>query len=154
MGSHSEGKANVHAAGVAFYRRVQELVNLGEGYDFVKLLLDFSSLHAYDSAVEIDVLPARKLGMEAGAHLQKRANSSVYLDTALRGRGDAREDFQYSSLTTSIPADNTYSFTTIDLEGDVFEGPNMVGLMADSSWLMVARGGWLVAHGSWLMAGG
>ncbi len=46
MGGHGKGQAHVHAAGVAFDRRIQELLYLGEGHDLVELAVDLSAFHA------------------------------------------------------------------------------------------------------------
>ena len=65
-----EGQAHVHAARVVLDRRVEELLDLGERDDLVELALDLGPPHAEDGAVQVDVLAAGELGMEAGARLR------------------------------------------------------------------------------------
>ena len=71
MRGHGEGEAHVHAARVALHRRVQKAADLAELDDLVELALDLGPRHAEDGAVELDVLAAGELGMEAGAHLEQ-----------------------------------------------------------------------------------
>ena len=71
-----EGEPHVHAARVALDRRVEELLDLGEGDDLVELAIDLGLAHAEDGAVEVDVLAAGQLGVEAGADLQQRADAA------------------------------------------------------------------------------
>ncbi len=56
VGSHREGQAYVHAAGVALDRGVQEAADLAELHDLVELTLDLGPGHAQDGSVQQDVL--------------------------------------------------------------------------------------------------
>ena len=47
-----EGEPHVHAAAVAFDRRVEEPLDLGEGHDLIELAGDLGPAHAEDGAVE------------------------------------------------------------------------------------------------------
>jgi len=62
-----EGQTDVHPAGVAFYRGIQEPADLGEVDDGVELLTDLGPLHPQDRAVEEDVFSPGQLGVELGA---------------------------------------------------------------------------------------
>ena len=66
---HGEAQANPHAAAVAFYRGIDVVLDTAEGDDLVQLGVHLGLTHAEDGAVEVDVVPAGELGMEAGAHL-------------------------------------------------------------------------------------
>ena len=44
-----------------------------------------------------------------------------------RGFGNAREDFQQRALPCSVAADDADDFTMLNVEADVFEGPDVVG---------------------------
>src|SRR5205807_9299522 len=55
-----EGKAHVHAAGVAFHRRIQELLYLGKGHNILELSIDLPPAHAEDTTVEVNVFAARQ----------------------------------------------------------------------------------------------
>ena len=97
-----ERQAQVHAARVALHRRVDEPLDLGEGDDLVELARDLRAAHAEDRAVEVDVLAPGELGMEAGAHLEQRADAAVDLGAAGGRLGDAREDLEQRALARAV----------------------------------------------------
>src|SRR6476620_10558055 len=66
MRRDSKGKAHIHSAGVALDRRIEKLLHLGEGDDFVELAPDLGMRHAEDGTVEVDVLAAGELRMKSG----------------------------------------------------------------------------------------
>ena len=63
---------HVHARRVVLHRRVDELLEAGEVDDVVEACVELLLRQAEDRAVEVDVLPARQLGVEAGAELEQR----------------------------------------------------------------------------------
>ena len=81
-----EAKPHVHPRRVRAHRPVDRLLEAGEGDDLVELLAQVGALEPVDRAVEEDVLAARQVGMEAGAELEQRADTSADLDAA---RGSA-----------------------------------------------------------------
>jgi hypothetical protein len=89
-----EREAEAHSAGVPLHRRLDELFELRECDDLVELPRDLAPPHPEDGAVEVDVLAARELGVEAGADLEQRAHLAA--DHCAPGRRwrDAREDLQ------------------------------------------------------------
>ena len=106
MGSHGEGQAHVHAGGVPLDRGVEELGDLGELDDVVELPPDLGPRHAQDGAVQVDVLAAAELLVEAHADLEQAADATVDLRPA-RGRlGDAREDLEQGALAGAVAADD------------------------------------------------
>src|ERR1041385_4240287 len=56
VGGYCEGQADVHAAGIAFYGGIQELLYPGEVYYLVEGAAYLALAHAQDCAVEVDVL--------------------------------------------------------------------------------------------------
>jgi len=56
VGSHREGQTHIHPAGVALYRCIQELLNLGKGHNPVELAVNLCSLHSLASKVHTDLL--------------------------------------------------------------------------------------------------
>ena len=99
-------QAHVHAGGVALDRRVEELRDLGELDDVVELAPDLGARHAEDGAVQVDVLAAAELGVEARADLEQAADAAVDLDPALGRLGDAREDLEQGALAGAVAADD------------------------------------------------
>ena len=86
-----EAEAHVHARRVVLHRRVDELLELGEGDDLVEARLDVALGQAEDRAVEVDVLAPGELGVEAGAQLEQRRHPPAHADHAAGGaRGSRR----------------------------------------------------------------
>ena len=69
---HGEPEAHVHARRVVLDRLVDELLQLGEGDDLVEAAVDLLARHAVERGVDVDVLAAGQLGVEAGAELEQR----------------------------------------------------------------------------------
>src|SRR3954465_11872957 len=55
--SHREGESQIHAAGIAFYRRINKLFHFGKGDYIVELALNLGTAHAKNGSVEEDVFP-------------------------------------------------------------------------------------------------
>ena len=128
VGSDGESQPHVHAARVALDGRVEELLDLGEVDDLVKLPGDLPPRHAQDRAVEIDVLAARQLGMKAGADLEQTADPSVETDLAPGRLGDPAQDLQQSRLAGAVAADDPDDLPWLDIEGNIIEGSEIIGV--------------------------
>jgi len=74
MGRHGERQPYVHAARVVLHGGVDEPLDLRERHDRVELAGDFVPRHPQNGAVQIDVLAARQLRMEARSYLDERPN--------------------------------------------------------------------------------
>src|SRR2546421_5694550 len=72
-----EGQAHIHAAGIPFHRRIEELVNLSKGNDLVELALNFDASHAEDSAIEKNVFAPGQFRMKTCSNFEKRADPAV-----------------------------------------------------------------------------
>ena len=72
-----ETEPHVHAARVVLDRRVDEVFEPGELDDVVDDRVDLASRQPEDRAVEVDVLAAGQLGVEAGAELEQRRDAAV-----------------------------------------------------------------------------
>ena len=62
--------------------------------------------HAEDGAVEVDVLAAGELGVEAGADFEQAADAAAEVDAAGGRLGDAAEDFEQRDLAGAVAADD------------------------------------------------
>ena len=76
---HGEAEPHVHARGVELHRPVDELLELGEVDDGVEGLVDLALGHAEQRAVEVDVLPAGQVLLEA-RHPARAAPASLPAD--------------------------------------------------------------------------
>ena len=72
-----EAEADVHARGVVADRVVDEVFDTGEGNDVVELAVDLPGGEPEDRPVEVDVLAAREVGVEAGADLEQGADAAL-----------------------------------------------------------------------------
>jgi hypothetical protein len=73
------------------------------------------------SALEIDVLPAGELGIEAGAQFQQRGDAAVDDDRSGRGLEDAADQLQQGALAGAVAADDADRFAAPDVEGDILQ---------------------------------
>ena len=80
------------------------------------LLLISARRHAQDGAVQLDVLAAGELGVEAGAHLEQARHPPSDLDPALGRLGDVREHLQQRALAGAVAADDAQRLAVLDLE--------------------------------------
>ena len=98
MGGDGEGQTYVHAGGVVFDGRVDELFKFGEGDDFVEFAADLALAHAEDRAGKEGVFATSQLGMKASADFKERSNAAADFRPAAGRARNAREDFQESGL--------------------------------------------------------
>src|SRR5205807_4634406 len=115
-----------HTAGVALDRSVDEALHAGERDHLVEAAADFCPLHAENCSVQVDVLAASQLRMEAGANLQQTADTTTYFGATLGRLGNPRQDLQQRALACSVVADNSQDFARCNLERDVAQGPDGV----------------------------
>ena len=63
-------KAQIHAAGIMFHRRVNELIDFGERNDFIKPAANLLARHAQHSAVKIHIFSASQFRMKTCTYFQ------------------------------------------------------------------------------------
>src|SRR5262249_55056529 len=83
-----------------------------------------------DRAVQVDVLAARKLGMEAGADFDQRGQRSEHVDTASGRVGDVSQQLENRALARSIGSDETDRLALFDGEAHALEGVKVVAVLA------------------------
>src|SRR5205807_9975782 len=72
-----EAEADVHARGVVADGVVDEVFDSGEGNDVVELAVDLPRGEPEDRPVQVDVLAAREVGVEAGSDLEQGADAAL-----------------------------------------------------------------------------
>jgi len=127
---HGKGQPHVHPAGVALYRGIQELLDLGKGHDLVELALHLGACHPQDRAVEVNVLPPGQLGVEAGAHLQQAGHPALDRHPPGARLGDAAQDLEQRTLARAVAPDNAHGFPAPDLEAHVLDRPDLFQVVA------------------------
>src|SRR5690606_14254397 len=118
-------KSDFHATAVVLHRCVQEFLDSAEIDNRVKLLADLRAAHAEDRAVEVNVLPARKLRMKARAHLEQRRHPPGDLETPGAGISNARQDLQQRALPRTVPPNDRHRLAFPDLEGYILQPPEL-----------------------------
>src|SRR5215510_5599692 len=126
MRRHREGEPHIHTTAVTFHRSIQELVNFGEGHDFVELFSDLRPGHSENRAVEIDVFPSGQFRMKSGSDLKQARHAPTNARLALSRVCNTAKNFQQSRLTSPIATDDSHHLAPIDLEGNVFQRPKIL----------------------------
>src|SRR6185503_4166615 len=80
-------------------------------------------------AVELNVLAACQLGMEAGAHFEKARDSSVNGDPTGRRLGDPAEDLQNRRFSSAVLPDDPDGLTAKHFERDIPKCPKLPTLL-------------------------
>ena len=127
---HGESQAHVHARGVVLDGLVDEALDAGEVDDRVQLGVDLLLAHAQDRAVEVDVLAARQLGVEAGADLEHGGHAARRGDPSLVRGEDLRDALEQRRLARTVVAEQAEGLALRDIKGDVVEGPELLELSA------------------------
>src|SRR5690242_1949554 len=78
MRNNCECQTHIHAAGIGFYRLINELTDVGKINDRLIAFLQLSFRDAVKQPAEIDVLPTRELRVEPRAQLEQRRDASSY----------------------------------------------------------------------------
>src|SRR5262249_13118101 len=120
----------LHAAGIPFDVRVNELLHTRKVHDLVELAPDLGTRHAEDSAVEKNVLASGELGMKASADLEQAGDAAGDGDAPLARLGDARQDLQECRLASAIAADDAEHLAALNLEAHVLQRPEFLGRLA------------------------
>src|SRR5262249_2476358 len=114
-------------------------LDAGEVDDLVEAADDLGAAQPEDRPVEEDVLAARELRMEAGAHLEQAADAAMDLGAARRRRRDAREDLQQGALAGAVAADDADRLAARDLEAHVAQRPQFLVVAAAERAAQPAR---------------
>src|SRR3954463_6297227 len=89
------------------------------------MAIDVAALQAVDRGVQVDVLDARELGVEAGADLDQRPDAPTDLDRPGRRREDPGEQLQQRRLPRAVLSDDAERLAGLDVEVDVPQRPEL-----------------------------
>src|SRR5215471_12429386 len=100
-------------------RRIEELLDLGEGDDLVEFAFDLDAAHAEDRAVQKDVFATGQFGMKPGANLEQAGHTASKCHPPSRRFGDALRILEQRAFTRAVAADNSQNLALLDLEADI-----------------------------------
>ena len=128
VGGDREGQTDVHAGREPLDLSIEEPLHAGEGDDRVEALTDLLAAHPEQRAVQVHVLAAGQLGMEAGPDLEQAADAPAELDAALGRRSDPVDDLEQGALPCAVAADDADDLSPLDLEAHVVERVELLDL--------------------------
>ncbi len=103
-----------------------KLRDAGELDDLVKLPRDLRAFHPHDGTLEVDILPAGEIGMEASSDFDQGADASPQFTASVRRAEDFRQELQHRRLAGPVRADNPQRLALTCLESHIFERPELI----------------------------
>ncbi len=116
-----EREAHEHTGGIHFDRLIDVLADVRERKNRIHPGFNFLLGKADHRTIEIDVLNAVVLHVEAGAQFQKRGNAPVHLDLSGSRRQDARDDLQDCRFSGAVRPDDADGLAFVDRHVDIVE---------------------------------
>ena len=127
---HREPEPHEHARGVELHLVVHEVLELGELDDVVEDPVGLLAGEPEERGVQVDVLAAGELGVESGAELEQRGDAPALADDARRRAQDAGDHLQQRGLARAVVPDQAERRALGDVERDVAQRPEVLGLRA------------------------
>lgn len=128
VGRHGEAQTDHHTRTITFHRGVDIAFATGEVDNLIQFGLDLAFGHAQDGAIHEDILPARHLRVKARTDFQEGTNTAMGTDSAGSRTGDAGEEFQEGRFASTVLADDADDIALLDIEGDIAERPDVLGV--------------------------
>ena len=125
-GGDREAEPGEHARGVVADRRADEVAEAAEVDDLGHLLLDLAARAAEQQGVQVDVLEAGQLVVEAGAELQDRRQVPAHRRNAGGGLQDPRDHLEQRALAGAVAAHDPQRLAAVDAEIDVAQRPELL----------------------------
>jgi hypothetical protein len=122
-GGHRERQADEHAAGVRLDRLVDELPDVRKGQDLVQPRVDLGPRQAEQGRVEVDVLDAGEIRIEARPQFQQRCDPASDLEFAFAGSQRAAHQLQQGGLPSAVAAHDAENLSGVDPETDIAYRP-------------------------------
>src|SRR5690606_26425833 len=118
--------AHVHTGRVMPHRNVDEVVQLRKIDNRREICLNLLLLQAENGAVEIDVLPAGEVLMEARTQLQQRADATAHRNPTLGGSQNSGDELQRRALAATVAADDAQALAPVKVEAEVAHCPKLM----------------------------
>src|SRR6267143_1395135 len=100
-------------------RSVNELLYPGKVENGIELAIHFPLSHSQNCAIEINVFPAGKLGMESSPDFQQAGYPALEPNAANCRFSDAAQDFQKRGFSRSISANDSDCFARFHTKREV-----------------------------------
>lgn len=134
-----KGHAHHHAGGVGFNRLLDEGADIGEFFDLGELAIHLVAADAENGAGEVDILAARKLGVEARTEFEERGDAAADVTLAFGGLERAGENLQEGALTGAVATDDAEGLAFRDAERDVAHGGDVGRVVVGDVFLTEAQ---------------
>ena len=108
--------------------RVEKLLHLGEGHDFVEFPPNLRARHSEDRPVEKHVLAATEFGVKTRADLEQRRHPAAQFDAPCGRLGDPRENLEEGRLARAVAADDSDDLAALDFKRHVAQRPKLLFL--------------------------
>src|SRR4029079_485341 len=82
MRGYGKSQPNRHSRRISLDGGIEKFLHLGECDDLIEFPFDLRARHPKDSPIEIDILAAGKLGVEAGANFQEARDAPLNRDAS------------------------------------------------------------------------
>ncbi len=106
------------------------LTDAGEVDDVVEDRVDLLLRQTEDGGVEVDVLAAGQVGVEAGTQFEERRDAALHADRTRGGLVDAGDAAEHRRLARTVVADEPEGRAGLDAEVDVTQRPEVVVALA------------------------
>jgi hypothetical protein len=123
MGRYCKPEAHMHAAAVAFYRRIKVAFYPRKIDNSIKLAVYFFFAHAQYGPIEVYVFAARKFRVHAGTYLKQACHPAAELYASGAWGGYAAEYFKQGTFTGPIAANNAEYLTGLHGKAYITQGP-------------------------------
>lgn len=111
----------MHTGRIIFEFLIHEIFEFGEFDDVVVHGSDLRITKAEHSAIEVNILTASELHIEADAEFDERNKIAINDDLTAAGVVDAGENFEKGRFTGAVATDDTDELAFFDVEADVVE---------------------------------
>ncbi|MNT00804.1 hypothetical protein D3C72_1352480 [compost metagenome] len=123
MGDHGKGEAHIHAAGIGLDRLLHEFTDIGKRRNRVEALGDLRVRQPQQRCIHVDIVAARKLGVEASPQLQQRRNAAVRAHLAAGWLQRAAHHLQQGGFAGTIAPDDADRLALAHTQVQVVQRP-------------------------------
>jgi hypothetical protein len=121
-----KAEPHAHPGGVVLQLQIDELLQLGEGNDFVEPLARLLARETEHDGVDHDVVARGQVWVEANPQLDERRETPAHLNGAGVDCVDPSQTLEQRGLSAAVAADDAEELAVLDLEAHIVECPQRV----------------------------